>query len=345
MSFQPKAWYDEGKCEDYARKEVKEITAEAKAAGRESVVIFDNLSGQTTERHRRNLAKHKCKRHLLPGGMTDELQLVDDGIGFALKNMMGKLHDDWLMKPGNLELWTAEGGGFPMWKKRVLITNLAAEAWENVCARFNFEGAAQRIGMRMTIDGTGDNFIRIQGIENYSFTDADGGPPGAESDEEGVEPEEEEELDEDIEDDGEEDGSEVDDDDDDEVEGGDAVDSSDDDTALEGTVATYIGNASAPDGYKIIDDCLPLETREEMNMLVGKLVLIGHDSQQARGWFVGRVHSLALSAADLRKTPTANVVIKYDRKLTGKKLHGLEAREISASLHGPAAWWVEVEEV
>ena len=45
------------------------------------MAIFDNLSGQTTEKHKYNLAKNKCKRHLLPGGMTDELQLVDDGVG------------------------------------------------------------------------------------------------------------------------------------------------------------------------------------------------------------------------------------------------------------------------
>ena len=70
---------------------MKNITAEARAAGRESVIIFDNLSGQTTEQHKANLAANKCKRHLLPGGMTDELQLIDDGVGYALKNEMGKL--------------------------------------------------------------------------------------------------------------------------------------------------------------------------------------------------------------------------------------------------------------
>ena len=116
------------------------------------------------------------------------------------------------------------------------------------------------------------------------------------------------------------------------------------DTAIEGTVATFIGNATAPAGYKIIAECLPLESDDELRELMGKLVLTGHDSRQARGWFIGRVHSLTLFAADLRKTPSANVIIKYDRKLTGKKLHGLEARELSASLHGPGAWWVEVEQ-
>ena len=35
--------------------------------------------------------------------------------------------------------------------------------------------------MRMTIDGSGDNYIRLQGVEAYSFCDADGGAAGAES--------------------------------------------------------------------------------------------------------------------------------------------------------------------
>ena len=186
-------------CEQYARDEMKEITAEARAGGRESVAILDNLSGQTTELHQKHLTKHKCKRHLLPAGMTDELQLIDDGVGYALKNEMGKLHDEWMMEPGNLELWTAEGKEFAMWKKRVLITQLAAKAWESVCARFNFESAATRLGMRMTIDGTDDQFIRIQGINSYTFCDADGGDPGAESADEGIDAEEAEEAEADVE--------------------------------------------------------------------------------------------------------------------------------------------------
>lgn len=55
------------------------------------------------------------------------------------------------------------------------------------------------------------------------------------------------------------------------------------------------------------------------------------------------VHSTVLSNADKKKTPTANVVIKYKGASTGKMLHGLEAREISARLHGVDGWWVEIE--
>ena len=364
MRFQPKAWFDEELCESYALVEVKEITAEARKAGRESVAIFDNLSGQTTEQHLKNLAKNKCKRHLLPGGMTDELQLIDDGVGYALKCEMGKLHDDWLMEDGNLELWTSEGKDFPMWKKRVLITQLAAQAWENICGRFDFEKAATRLGMRMTIDGSGDQFIKIQGVESYTFCDADGGAAGAESDDEGVDPVERAEADADVQadssddeageaagaaagadssddeaagnEDGGEDGGE------DEYEGG-VIDSSDEEDDTAGSVACAIGNAIAPAGYTIEDDCPPLATELEKNNMIGKTVLYGWDSNNATGWFVGNVHSHNPSATDLKKTPTANFVIKYTSKMTDGALNGNVACELSARTHGPAEWWVMVE--
>lgn len=106
-------------------------------------------------------------------GVTSEIQLIDDGIGYAVKNEMGHSLDRWLEEDDNLTLWTSEN--FPMWRKRALITNLAASAWEHVCSHFDFEKAATRIGMRMTIDGTGDDLIKIQGVENYSFSALDAG--------------------------------------------------------------------------------------------------------------------------------------------------------------------------
>eukprot|EP00966_Prymnesium_polylepis_P016806 387842-Prymnesium_polylepis.1 len=66
---------------------------------------------------------------------------------------MAHLHDEWLSKDSNLELWTA-ATDFPAWRKRALVTWLAAQAWERVCSRFDFEATAARLGMRMTIDGS-----------------------------------------------------------------------------------------------------------------------------------------------------------------------------------------------
>ena len=137
------------------------------------------------------------------GGATDLLQLIDDGVGFHVKNEMGKLLDLWLGEDNNLELWMSEDGGFPMWKKRVLITDLLAQAWENVCngneatecKAFDFLASATRIGHNMTIDGSNDAQIHLSGIANYSFSDKDGGEPGDDSELEGADVEDEDEAD------------------------------------------------------------------------------------------------------------------------------------------------------
>jgi len=257
---------------------------------------------------------------------------IRDGVGHATKNEMGHLLDAWLMEPGNLEMWSAEGSAFPMWKKRVLITQMAAQAWENVCRRFNFETAATRLGMRMTSDGTGDNFNRIQGVDSYTFTDADGGAPGQESEDEGAEPEGEEQ---DVNSEDEEGQP------DEEFEGGEGS-SEEDDT--DDTVATYIGNAAAPDGFKILEECPPLDSDSDKQNFIGKTVLIGWDSKAAQGWFLGTAHSRGpFTKADLKRAPTANFVVKYSSKLTAKKLNGNVACELSMRTHGVAQWWVQVE--
>lgn len=113
------------------------------------------MGGQTTAEFGAALARHKAKRHLLPAGVTDELQLIDDGIGIAVKNEMGNAFDAWAMEDDNLARWTAdshnaEEGVQPMTAadKRILLTHLAAAAWEKVCSTFDFEKAATRLTSR-----------------------------------------------------------------------------------------------------------------------------------------------------------------------------------------------------
>jgi hypothetical protein len=242
-----------------------------------------------------------------------------------------------------------------------VITQLAAQAWENVCARFDFEKAATRLGMRMTIDGSGDQFICVQGVREYSFCDADGGEVGKESDEEGNDPEEHAVLNADVqvdssdeEQEGEQDEADAAEDDaaaagkedadSSDYEGGELDSSSEeeDDTAAQG-VADLIGSAVAPDGWTIDEVQPPLNSELEMNELIGKNILYGHDSKKAQGWFIGTIQSRNLSPTDLKKTPTANFVVEYHAKLTDKKLVGKVACELSARTWGPKEWWVLVQ--
>ena len=87
----------------------------------------------------------------------------------------------------NDKLWDTD---MPAWRKRFHHSRWAGDACEYTCNHYDF--AAR---MRMTMDGTNDNLIKIDGMDNYSFTAADAGDVPAKSDDEEEEKEEEEEED------------------------------------------------------------------------------------------------------------------------------------------------------
>lgn len=334
VRFQRKAWADDELCEDHAAVEVLEATAEARRAGRRSVVFFDNLSGHATATHLRNLRHAGCDRHLLPTDCTGELMFIDDGIGARLKNLVGEEQDEWLEKGNNLERWTTgpKEGGFSEWEKRAALSQAAGKAWARLCDTYDFEGSAVRIGMAMTADGSGDDKIKIAGLrEPYSFKDADGGPEGEESEAE-VDSADEADVDESSDEgEGEED------------EASDAMDSSDeeDDTA---EWACSVAPAEAPPGFAYAP-CPPMATEEEQRALVGRRVLVAHDSKQATGWFLGNVRFYGVSIADKKACPTANFKVTYTKKETGGELCGDAACELSSANYGGSEWWLLLDQV
>jgi hypothetical protein len=176
VRFQSKAWYDDATCLQWAKERVKECTEEARSQGRESVIITDNLHGQTTQEFRETLWDlAKCKVHLLPGGVTDLLQLIDAGFGYIVKFYLGEFHSDWMCEGDNLVRWST---GMEMWERRAHITHMLHMAYAKACAEFNFEKVARKLGMCMTINGQDDDFICLQGLGHVSFCDAYGGSPG-----------------------------------------------------------------------------------------------------------------------------------------------------------------------
>ena len=123
-------------------------------------------------------------------------------------------------------------------------------------------------------------------------------------------------------------------------------DSSDEEDDTADTVATYIGYAIAPAGYKVLHDCPPLETDKKKAKFIGKTVLTGWDSKAADSWFRGTVHSIGpFTKSDLKRAPSANLVVKYIAKDTQKKLNGTVACELSLRTHGVSQWWVQLEAV
>jgi hypothetical protein len=219
-----------------------------------------------------------------------------------------------------------------------------------VCGKFDFDRAATRVGMRMTIDGTGDDEIKIQGVPSYSFCEADaeravgGGmsqPLTQGQDEEetaqlrGLVPET-------AADSSDEEGAHADSSDED----GDSSSEEEDDTAL-----VYTSVARAPDeppaGYRYVDVCPALGTEEAQLALVGRQKIYhAFDMRNTTGWFQGRISARGVSQRDLIKTPTANFVVAYDRRVTKvPTLHGRVASSLLQEKYGASEWWILLEPV
>ena len=87
--------------------------------------------------------------------------------------------------------------------------------------------------------------------------------------------------------------------------------------------------------------CPPLETDAQKAALVGRRVLVAHNTNPV-GWHIGRVRFVGVSAKWRKACPTANFLVRYTRKETnGEMTEGQEeARELSAANYGRDEWWL-----
>jgi len=114
-----------------------------------------------------------------PPNVTDLLQPVDHHLAQQLKKQMADLLDQRLLEDEAFanEWLGVEEGTMPAWKVRVVLSKLAGEAWEHVCARRNFVKLFQETGCLMPKLGASTEGIapvKIQGVTNYSFELATG---------------------------------------------------------------------------------------------------------------------------------------------------------------------------
>ena len=75
---------------------------------------------------------------------------------------------EWFDDVDNWNEWT--GPNISASRKRVLTTLWFGEAYERACLGYNFEGTFDRTGSNLTADGSHDDRIKLQGLENFTFT-------------------------------------------------------------------------------------------------------------------------------------------------------------------------------
>lgn len=175
--FQPNAWADDNFCLEWAKRCFRPSVMAA-SGGRvpeaQTVLLADNLHGQTTEQFREYLYK-ECNTllWLYASQCTDELQPVDAGYGRRIQVGVGVKLDLWLEHGENLQKW--ENGSLTASERRVLLTHWVGAVVEEIDADQAYRKRLfEKTGSGMTADGSEDDRINLEGLSGpYNFMDVE----------------------------------------------------------------------------------------------------------------------------------------------------------------------------
>ena len=102
--------------------------------------------------------------YLLPESHTDKIQPIYAGFGKMYKTKIGEEMDEWLETEVNLDQWHDKVSAR---QRRILMTKWAGAAWRELAKDQAFiKKLFQKTGCLLTIDGTGDDMIRPQGLDD-----------------------------------------------------------------------------------------------------------------------------------------------------------------------------------
>ena len=134
----------------------------------EKVIFADNVTFQQDKKFH-NTCRHELNTivYLLPENHTDKIQPIDAGFGKMLKTKIGQEMDKWLAEKDNLELWHDK---ITARQRRILMTKWAGAAWRVLVKDRDFiKRLFQKTGCLITIDGSDDDMIKPQRLEDYTF--------------------------------------------------------------------------------------------------------------------------------------------------------------------------------
>ena len=174
--FQENAWADQKFCMEWAQRSYRKSLMRGRRhlPQERLILLMDNLHAQTTDAFKEFLSE-RCNTlaWYFPANNMDEVQPVDAGVGRMLKVEVGRQLDIWLGQADNLEKW--ESNKLTASDRRVLITQWVGPATYIVDNRPDYRFRLfEKCGMAMTVDGSGDERITLEGLyKPYSFMDAE----------------------------------------------------------------------------------------------------------------------------------------------------------------------------
>ena len=157
------------------------------------LAFMDNLDAHHQPPFQKLMKESGADTWYGPANMTDDWQIVDDGVGKAVKDEMGEELDEMQMALTNSELEKMTAGD-----RRVMITKAAARAYEKVIkmtdfhkkfdargATVNAEGTPAEVNIKFPSQPAGEKESFKFSIESDGDSDGDGDGDGHHSDSDG----------------------------------------------------------------------------------------------------------------------------------------------------------------
>ena len=104
-------------------------------------------------------------------GATDIWQPVDAGYAELLKVKIRQEHYNWLDSDENTDKWYGLDQNFSASDRRILITHWVGEAYKSLTdTKFDHyrRRLFQKTGCLLTTDGTDDDLVQPEGLQNYN---------------------------------------------------------------------------------------------------------------------------------------------------------------------------------
>lgn len=163
VRFQPNAWCDENVMGFWIRQCWKPVCSGPMH------LVMDVHKAQKTDAIQDLLAKD-CNTHCsyVPGGCTSLVQPVDVSFNKPFKAAIEKLSQQHLHD--NLDMYVR--GGFSASARRILFTQWIGQAWEELSSKKEMIiRSFEKCGLSVAVDGSEDDKINIEGIDEYSIPD------------------------------------------------------------------------------------------------------------------------------------------------------------------------------
>ena len=178
--FQPKAWVDKAILTEITEFFIEFEKSTSYGIEKEALWLGDNLHCQTRPEFRAQMREgmNATVKHYPPKTSDKGCAPVDNGLGAMWKAKIGEIQEVWLENDDNALKW--DNDTMTASEKRVVLTAWAGEAWEWCCSGEEKRGCLRRYlekaGAMMTMDGTGDDLIALEGLPEgfkYEFMDAE----------------------------------------------------------------------------------------------------------------------------------------------------------------------------